>query len=134
MVGFFLAGVAFFQVRHPSAVTRTTKSAIQTLRTGSIGAALKKGLLKFFSRSPVFWLVTGLAAFIIGLIIQDTRMLAGIHSIKITLNRILRSVKQLGNVSKSDMGKLTSWRWEVIPWADYIIQPKPALVPNGPVE
>ncbi|TGJ66427.1 hypothetical protein EYR41_008058 [Orbilia oligospora] len=132
--GFFFAGAAFFKTRYSSVVTTTTRSVIRKFRTKSIRAVIKRYLLKFFSQAPIFWLVNGLAlfaAFIINLIIQDTRVLVGIRSIKTTLNKIHQNIRRLENVSRSDMSKLTSWRWEVIPWQDRILDSKPAIIANS---
>ncbi|KAK6504895.1 hypothetical protein TWF481_006829 [Arthrobotrys musiformis] len=134
VVGFFLAGAAFLKTRYSSVIVSTTRSVIRKFRTKSIRAVVRRYLLKFFSQAPIFWLINGLAlfaAFVINLIIHDTRVLVGIRSIKTTLNRIHQNIRRLENVSRSDMGKLTSWRWEVIPWQDNILEPKPAIIADS---
>ncbi|KAK6360401.1 hypothetical protein TWF730_006543 [Orbilia blumenaviensis] len=126
--GFLFAGFSLFQISYPSAIATAAKSIIQKFRSQPIRALIRKYLLKFFSNAPIFWLINGLAlltAFVVNLIIQDTRVLVGIQSIKATLNKILQNIRRLENVSRSDIRKLTSWRWEVIPWQSNTVDTKP---------
>src|SRR3954467_15741926 len=99
------------------------KSALQIFRKKGLITLIKRAITKSTSQSPVLWLLATLAGYYI---FRDVSRLVAIESVGSCLQRILYNVEQLDRVRRSDIRVLQGWRWNSVPWRDYMREQRAA--------